>query len=90
MNKEEGIAIFNDYEKSATFPGVRKAVDEFMASKGLKARISAEPPGAQNAYVLLNETPDARARDARERRRKLLLRREGDMEGEEGNPAYSI
>ena len=86
LNKEDGIAIFNDYEKSATFPGVRKAVDEFMVSKGLKARISAEPPGAQNAYVLLNEAPDARARDVRERRRKLLLRGEGE---EEGNPANS-
>ena len=61
LNKVDGIAIFNDYEKSTTFPGVRKAVDEFMQAKGLQARISAEPPGAQNAYVLLNEAPTGAA-----------------------------
>ena len=60
INKAHGIMLFNDYEKEEAFPGVRKAVDEFMAAQGLRARIAPDraPPGPQNAYVLLGHRMD--------------------------------
>lgn len=55
LSSHGGVMLFNDYA-SSHYPGVERAVKEFMQARGLKRHIAVghrgRPPGWRNAYVV--------------------------------------
>ena len=72
-----GVLIFNDYGgprsfAGMTFPGVRRAVDEFAASRAKNVSVGApgKPPGLSNAFIA-----KTRRETAAQPERRFILRR---------------
>eukprot|EP00614_Pseudopedinella_elastica_P008353 CAMPEP_0172592822 /NCGR_PEP_ID=MMETSP1068-20121228/11907_1 /TAXON_ID=35684 /ORGANISM="Pseudopedinella elastica, Strain CCMP716" /LENGTH=235 /DNA_ID=CAMNT_0013390035 /DNA_START=247 /DNA_END=954 /DNA_ORIENTATION=+ len=54
MNPAGSLFLFNDYNHPE-FPGVKKAIDEFLGSKGFSATVNPNdlPPGKENAFAFI-------------------------------------